>query len=90
MRPKWNIGDNAMNIPAYSINQNDQFYQELLSTTLQQGLSDNGWTTPPLSTDDIMSVLDQMPDGTIWYNTTVGSPVIKQGGSLMKISTEAL
>lgn len=90
MRSKWNIGGNAVNIPAYSNNQNDQFYNELLSTTLQQGLSNNGWTQPALSTDDIMGVMDQMPDGTIWYNTTVGSPVIKQGGSLMKISTEAL
>lgn len=57
----------------------EKFYQQDLNQTLRDGLSDNGWTVPQVSDDELRVNLVQnpatgalttlaqlMPDGTIW------------------------
>lgn len=75
-----------MNIPAFSKNQNDDFYQESLSRELQSGLSDNGWTLPQQTTTNITTVSTDMPDGTMWYDTTSNEFKVKVNGSVKTVS----
>ena len=79
-----------MIIPQFSKNQNDDFYNEELSKALQNGLSDNGWTPPQQSSENIDTIKSDMPDGTFWYDTDLNALVTKQDGVLKKIVTEDL
>jgi hypothetical protein len=47
-----------------------QLYNDELNQALQNGLSDNGWTVPQLTTTQITNVASTMPNGTLWYDTT--------------------
>lgn len=76
----------AMKIPAYSMNQNDSFYQENLSKTLQTGLSDNGWTLPQQTTSNITTVSSDMPDGTMWYDTDSNEFKVKVDGTVKTVT----
>lgn len=60
-----------MDIPTYVhvSPEGEEFYNEELNQTLQDGLSNNGWTVPQLTNAQIIAVAPQMPVGTIWYNT---------------------
>lgn len=54
-----------------------QRYFELLIKTLNNGLSDNGWTVPQQSTTNITTLINRnarpiLPRGTIWFDTTLG------------------
>jgi len=46
-----------------------QMYNDELNQALQNGLSDNGWTVPQLTTAQITAVSSLMPNGTLWYDT---------------------
>ena len=49
-----------------------QMYNDELNNVLRNGLSDNGWTIPQVTSEQLTAIrnlpLDQrMPNGTIWY-----------------------
>lgn len=78
-----------MNIPTFlhgTNEQNQAFFEELFQTLLQ-GLSNNGWTVPNLSTADITSVEPSMPLGTIWYNTNLNKLQVKTSGGVETITS---
>lgn len=75
-----------------------RLYNDELNNILRNGLSDNGWTLPTVTQDeltDIDSFTDTavMPDGTIWYvhddDTAVYEVVVKINGALRKVTTTA-
>lgn len=66
-----------MIIPSFSKNQNDDFYNEQLSKALQNGLSNNGWTSPNQTTANIVTLSNTMPSGTFWTNTDTNQIVFK-------------
>ena len=95
-----------MNIPSYITNaQNpssgDENYNAELNQTLQDGLSDNGWTVPQITnaqlTVDVVTLqngmtgtlANLMPDGSLWFCVDASPPcyVGKISGSLVKLST---
>lgn len=47
-----------------------QLYNDELNQALQNGLSDNGWTVPQLTTTQITQIATSMPNGTLWYDST--------------------
>jgi len=57
-----------MQINTYIKNANQENYHELLNTTLQNGVSNNGWTVPQQTAANIALLAAVMPLGTIWYN----------------------
>ena len=92
-----------MDIPSYvELNDQDIFFEELVQT-LQQGLSDNGWTTPQVTNAEltidpvvapdgtITTLAALMPDGTLWYVTdhVPPVPVMKINGALFMLATVA-
>lgn len=81
-----------MNIPVFSnyqwtkkengdLTENAQMYMDELNNSMQVSLSDNGWTTPQNTTEQIDTIQSQMPNGTMWYDTTTNKMVIKAGGN---------
>ena len=66
-----------------------QMYNDELNQALKNGLSNNGWTVPQISAADLVKVSTQMPDGTIWYETTNNVFVGKVNGTLMKFTMAA-
>lgn len=79
-------------------------YQQDLNQTLRNGLSNNGWTIPQITNDELTVDLVQnpdtgalttlaqlMPDGTVWYVTDSAPPcyVGKISGNLVKFTTTA-
>lgn len=49
-----------------------QLYNDELNNTLRNGLSDNGWTLPEVTSAELDLIIalpadQQMPNGTIWY-----------------------
>ena len=81
-----------MNIPTYLYSedfvQSQSFFEEMFQTLLK-GLSDDGWTVPPVTTAFINSIAPFMPDGTIWYCTDHVPPcwVGKNNGALVQFTT---
>lgn len=77
-----------------------QMYNDELNRVLQNGLSDNGWTLPTVTQQQLTDIMNlpvdqQMPDGTIWY-VSQDAPlppyhevVVKINGVLRKITTAA-
>lgn len=47
-----------------------EMYNDELNQTMQNGLSDNGWTLPQLTTVQITKISTSMPNGTLWYDKT--------------------
>lgn len=75
-----------------------QMYNDELNNALRNGLSDNGWTLPPVTQSQLLSIMNlpadqRMPNGTIWYvhdtTTAVYDIVALINGSLRKITTTA-
>ncbi len=77
-----------------------QMYNDGLNNVLRNGLSDNGWTVPIITSANLAAleaqpVIDRMPNGTMWmvrdeaplpvYNELV----VKINGTLRKITTTA-
>lgn len=82
--------------------EDEKIYQQDFNQTLRDGLSNNGWTVPQLTTAQLTTELVQdpvngtlttlealMPDGTLWYVTDATPPcyVGKISGSLVKFTT---
>ena len=49
-----------------------QMYNDELNNVLRNGLSDNGWTFPEVTSDELAEIMalpedQQMPIGTVWY-----------------------
>jgi len=88
-----------MNLPTYSETDLQENYQQELSQTLIDGLSDNGWTVPQVPDKDalitdkampdgtIASLATYMPNGTLWYVVADNELVVKKAGILHKITT---
>ena len=58
-----------MDIPTYLINQGQEQFIEALTQTLRQGVSDNGFNIPNLTTAQIALVAPDMAVGTLWFNS---------------------
>ncbi len=88
-----------MNIPVFSdikyveedgfLTPAMQIYNDELNQSLQNGLSDNGWTFPPITAANLAIVSPLMPDGTGWYESDAQVIVFKLGGALRKVTTTA-
>lgn len=66
-----------------------QIYHDQLNQALQNGLSNNGWTFPPITAANLAIVAAKMPDGTGWYESDAKVIVFKLGGALRQVSTTA-
>ena len=66
-----------------------QLYNDELNQTLQDGLSDNGWTFPLITAANLLLIYPTMPDGTAWYETDNNQIVFKINGALRKVTTTA-
>lgn len=84
--------------------EDEIIYQQDFNQTLRDGLSNNGWTVPQLTTAQLTTDLIQnpadgtfttlealMPDGTLWYVTDQVPPcyVGKINGALVKFTTSS-
>lgn len=92
-----------MDLPTYIKSENQENYNEELSQTLIQNLSNNGWipphltnaeltTTPFIAPDGSVTTLaNYMPNGTLWFITDHVPPVYagKIAGALVKFTTAA-
>lgn len=76
-----------MNIPTFIKNLSQENYHEQLNQTLQNGLSNQGWTFPNLSSAQITEAAVSMPLGTVWYNTTINKLVVKTSSGIETISS---
>lgn len=63
------------------------FFDELI-TSMQQALSNDGWTLPQHTQAEIIALAPDMPDGTLWYATD-NELVVKINGALRKVTTTA-
>jgi hypothetical protein len=75
-----------------------QMYNDELNNILRNGLSDNGWTLPTVTQQELADIIalpaDQaLPNGTIWYvhddDTVVYEVVVLINGALRKVTTTA-
>lgn len=66
-----------------------QMYHDQLNQALQNSLSDNGWTIPPITAANLATISSQMPDGTMWSESDAQEIVVKINGALRKITTTA-
>jgi len=73
-------------IPVYMQGQDANLYNDELSKTLQQSLSDNGWTLPQQTTTNITNVSGQMPDGAMWYDTSSNEMKVKINGTVKVVT----
>lgn len=64
-----------------------QIYHDELNQSLQNGLSDNGWTVPQITAANLALVVSKMPNGTLWYETNANELVVKINGALRKVTT---
>ena len=64
-----------------------QIYNDQLNQALQNGLSDNGWTFPPITAANLALVSPKMPNGTGWYESDAKVIVFKINGALEKVTT---
>lgn len=92
-----------MDLPTYVKSADQENYNEELSQTLIQNLSDNGWipphltnaqlTTSPFAAPDgtITTIANYMPNGSLWFVTDHVPPVYvgKIGNALVQFSTTA-
>ena len=81
-----------MNIPLYITNPDnpssgDENYNTELNQTMLDGLSDNGWTVPNLSTADITTIEPSMPVGTLWFNSTLAKLQVKTAAGVVETIT---
>ena len=76
-----------MGLPIYSMNQNDDFYDENLSKYLQDSLSEDGFVQPPKTSAEIADSSTNMPNGTSWYDSDLNKVVFKENGILVTVNT---
>ncbi len=92
-----------MDLPTYVQSPDQENYNEELSQTLINGLSNNGWTVPQITTANltvtpfiapdgsVTTIAAFMPDGTLWFCIDHIPPVYvgKISGALVKFTTAA-
>jgi len=75
-----------------------QMYNDELNNVLRNGLSNNGWTFPTVTQDQLTAIIalpsdEALPDGSFWYvhddDTSVYEVVTLINGALRKVSTTA-
>lgn len=77
-----------------------QMYNDELNNVLRNGLSDNGWTVPIITSANLtlleaLPVFDRMPNGTLWMVIDeaplpiINELVVKINGALRKVTTTA-
>jgi len=66
-----------MDLTTYIKQEDQENYHESINQTLRAALSDNGWTVPNQTSANILLVVDDMPIGTIWFDTTLSKLVVK-------------
>ncbi len=66
-----------------------QIYNDILNQSLQNALSDNGWTLPQITAANLILVEPDQPNGTMWYESDAHEVVIKINGALRKVTTTA-
>ena len=71
------------------LTSDSQIYNDKLNQSLQNCLSDNGWTFPQISAANLVLIAPKMPDGTGWYEKDNQVMVFKIGGALRKLTTTA-
>ena len=78
-----------MDLPPYIQNENQENYNQELSQTLIDNLSNNGWVVPQITTANLAIIESQMPDGTLWYVTDAAppGPVMKVNGTVVRLVT---
>lgn len=86
-----------MNIPSFGnypfVDKNGNLtdtalrYLDELNRSMQGALSDNGFTTPAISSQEINNVKQDMPDGTSWYNNDTNKLTVKINGELHEVDT---
>lgn len=76
-----------MNIPQFTISQNDMLYNDQLSQALVGGLSDSGWTSPQQTTEQITTSASEMPYGTFWYNSDLNKLQVNTPTGVQTISS---
>ena len=71
-----------------------QLYNDELNNVLRNGLSDNGWTLPKVTSQQLTDIMNlpadqQMPNGTMWVCIDVSPQqlIVKLDGTLHKITT---
>lgn len=94
-----------MDLPTYLEGDDQTSYNEYLNQALRDGLSNKGWTVPqlthaqltavpvldPASGQEIASLAEYMPDGTLWFIIDATPPcyVGKISGALVQFTTTA-
>lgn len=63
-----------------------QVYLDGFFSTINAGLSDDGWTLPQQPTATITSLSTIMPNGTMWYDSTTDEFKVLIGG-VVKVVT---
>ncbi len=76
-----------MDLPTYLLDEQQEDYQEQLNQTLRDNLSDNGWVWPSLTTAQIVAIEPSMPNGTVWFNTTLSKGQIKTAAGVVETIT---
>lgn len=81
-----------MNFPTFThvkfVNQDGflteamQDYNDLLNQALINGLSDSGWTVASITATNLANIAPNMPDGTIWYESTAREWVGRKGDGM--------
>jgi len=66
-----------------------QNFMTLINQAMQGALSDNGWTFPSVTADELTAAEPNMPDGTGWYENEAHEIVFKINGALRKVTTTA-
>lgn len=77
-----------------------QLYNDELNNVLRNGLSDNGWTVPIITSANLTALeslpaFDKMPNGTLWMVIdeaplpVINELVVKINGALRKVTTTA-
>lgn len=64
-----------------------QIYHDELNQSLQNSLSNNGWTFPPITAANLAIIAPNMPNGTGWYESDAHEIVFKINGALRKVTT---
>lgn len=66
-----------------------QYYNDQLNQVLSNGIGPNGFTISPLTTAQIASVEPNAPDGTLWFNSTLGKLQFKVSSGTIETITSS-
>ena len=78
-----------MDLPPFVIQPRYEDYHEELNQTLRDGLSNDGWTVPILTTAQITNIEPQKPNGTVWFDSDVAKLKVKTASGVVETITSA-